>query len=236
MDRKLIRPPRVRRLADTTQYLWIRAKRLVRRLAMQKATTRQIAWGGALGAFIAFTPTFGFQMVLAFAAATALKCSRFSALVLTYITNPFTVVPVYMFTYRTGAWILRVRPLTRQMHQVLTRLEGEGGWAALQELLRFGWQIMLPLWVGGLAVGLVGAAIAFPLLLRLVEGHRHVAALKREKRALRQRGRLVMAAGMAASGDPDEKDTGMLQEALPEAEPSLDAKDDAIEVDAQELS
>ncbi len=232
MANELLRKPRARRLMDLGVYLWIRGQRLVRRLATQKATPHQIALGGAIGAFIAFTPTFGVQMIIGFAAATAFKCSRFAAIVLTYISNPFTVVPVYMFTYSTGAWLLGQKPLHARMRHVLMRLESDGWSAGIRELFRFGSSVVIPLWVGGMAIGFIAALAAYPILLRLVEGHRQVAAQKREVRAQREGERLRMAAGLAASGDAASHDAAMPQELPHEPENPPSERNPTVDQDA----
>ena len=234
MPSRIIRQPLTRRLLGLGLYVWIRGKRMVRRLAEQKATTHQIALGAALGAFIAFTPTFGFQMLLAFAAATVLRCSRFAAILLSYITNPFTVVPIYLFTYRAGAWLMGQRPSMGQMRQVLTHFEQDGWSAALLKLLQFGSQIITPLWVGGVAVGVVASLIAYPVVLRLVEGHRQLAARKREARAVRQRERFRMAAGLAASGDTATDGVNMPPDAPNERQPDGQENDHVVQADAHE--
>ncbi len=226
MAEPLLREPPTRRLLDLAAYVWIRSKRFVRQLAHQKATTHQIALGCALGAFIAFTPTFGFQMILGFAAATALRCSRFGCIVFTYITNPFTVVPIYLFTYKAGAWMLGQKPLSHEARRVLLRLADEGWAAGLRQLLRFGSDLIVPLWLGGVIVGFIAAGIVYPLMLRLVEGHRQLAARKRELRAQRRAERLRIAAGLATSGDPAPIDARAPQDLPPPNE------DHPVETDA----
>lgn len=233
MPKDLLRRPPTRRLADTFAYGWIRAKRLARRILAQKATPRQIALGGAVGALIAFTPTFGLQMVLAVAVATWLKCSRFAALVMSYLTNPFSVVPVYTFTYQLGTWLIGHRPALRQMREVLSHLQTGDLTEALAGVFHFGWRLALPLWVGGLAVGFVTAIITYSVMLRLVEGHRLVTEEKRQRRQLRQLERMTMAAGLATTGDalPKHVKLPQPQDRPPESEQT--PKDPTREANAQ---
>jgi len=233
MPKGLLRRPPTRRLADTFVYGWIRAKRLARRILAQKATPRQIALGGAVGALIAFTPTFGLQMVLAVAVATWLKCSRFAALVMSYATNPFSVVPIYTFTYRLGAWLTGHRPALRQMRQVLGHLQAGELTDAMAGVFHFGWRLALPLWVGGLAVGLVTAIVTYSVMLRLVEGHRLVTEDKRQRRQLRQLERMTMAAGLATTGDALPKHGKLPQPQDRPSDPKPTPRDPTREANAQ---
>lgn len=234
MRSRLIRRPPTRRLADLLAYSWIRAKRLARRVALQKASPHQIAFGGALGVLIGFTPTFGLQMLLAVALATLLRCSRFAALVLSYVTNPFTVVPVYTFTYQIGSKLTGQEPIHRHIRLVLARLQDQGWPAALHEFFRFGWRLAVPLWVGGLAVGLVSAIITYSVMLRLVEGHRLVTEEKRKRRELRRLERMKMAAGLATTGDAMPPDVKMPEAADREDDEQRGRKDRVVTLKAKE--
>ena len=234
MASRLIRRPPSRRLADLFAYLWIRGKRLVRRLAQQKATPHQVALGGALGVLIAFTPTFGVQMVLAIALAPLFRCSRLSALVMCYITNPFTLVPLYTFAYRVGAWLTGQAPLRGHMRLLKDAVQS-GSWThAMGEVFRCGWRLVGPLWVGGIAVGLVGAAITYPVLVRLVVGHRLVREQRKRKRELRRLERMTMAAGLATTGDAVPQDVKMPEPAPDEAGDVESQEDRVVEVNAKE--
>lgn len=232
MASRLIRRPPSRRLADLLAYLWIRAKRLFRRLAHQKATPQQIALGGALGVLIAFTPTFGVQMVLAIALAPLFRCSRLSSLVMCYVTNPFTLLPLYTFTYRVGAWLTGQAPLRGHVRLLKEAIQS-GSWThAMGEVFRCGWRLMGPLWVGGLAVGLVGAAITYPVLVRLVVGHRLVRDERKRKRELRRLERMTMAAGLATTGDAMPQDVKMPEPSRDETSKAENHEDRMVEVNA----
>ena len=234
MASRLIRRPPSRRLADLLAYLWIRGKRLFRRLAQQKATPHQVALGGALGVLIAFTPTFGVQMVLAIALAPLFRCSRLSALVMCYVTNPFTLVPLYTFTYRVGAWLTGQAPLRGHM-RLLKEAVQSGSWdTAVGKVLEDGWRLMGLLWVGGIAVGLVGAAITYPVLVRFVVGHRQVREERKDKRELRRLERMTMAAGLATTGDAVPRDVKMPEPPSDEVGKVANQEDRVVEVHAKE--
>lgn len=62
-----------------------------------------------VGIFCAFTPILG-QMPLAAILAIKLRCNLPLAVSLVWISNPLTIPPIFLATYKFGAWILDVPP------------------------------------------------------------------------------------------------------------------------------
>lgn len=58
-----------------------------------------------VGMFLAFFPTPG-QMVLAALVALWVRCNLPIAVALVWITNPFTIAPIFFATYKLGIWLL----------------------------------------------------------------------------------------------------------------------------------
>jgi len=68
------------------------------------------AKGVAVGVFCGCFPFFGFQTFLGLFLARILKGNLFLAAIGTWISNPFTYVPLYFFNYRVGSFLLRSIP------------------------------------------------------------------------------------------------------------------------------
>lgn len=66
----------------------------------------QIAWGAALGLFVAMSPTMGFQMLLVVPIAALFRISKLAAVAAVWITNPVTAPFVYGINYVVGAKML----------------------------------------------------------------------------------------------------------------------------------
>ncbi|MCP4673286.1 MAG: DUF2062 domain-containing protein [Desulfobacula sp.] len=62
---------------------------------------RYVAFGMAIGVFVAITPTIPFYTVLAIALAVFLKASKPAAIIGACVSNPFTVVFLYFASYKS---------------------------------------------------------------------------------------------------------------------------------------
>jgi uncharacterized protein (DUF2062 family) len=105
------------------------------------------------------TPFLGFHIVLAVVLAILLKGNKFMALLGTSIGNPFTFSFIFMLDYKVGRWILggdtaNLRPVSFHPSQILES----------------GWNILLPMSIGGLIVGLAAAILAYYISNPLVRG------------------------------------------------------------------
>jgi hypothetical protein len=65
-----------------------------------------IAGGLSLGLFIAFTPTIPFQMLLATSGALFFRVNLPIALAACWVTNPLTVLPIYMSAWKVGKYVV----------------------------------------------------------------------------------------------------------------------------------
>ncbi len=68
------------------------------------------AKGIAVGVFCGCFPFFGFQTLLGLFLARITKGNLFLAAIGTWISNPFTYVPLYFFNYKVGSSLLRNSP------------------------------------------------------------------------------------------------------------------------------
>jgi uncharacterized protein (DUF2062 family) len=132
-------------------------KRIYDRFLKIRGTPREIALGFALGLFIGFTPTMGFQIVLGVFIASLLKWSKITAAIGVQITNPFTAPFIYSFTYFMGSKIMGLEtPL------VLTDMSLDSLWTMLQQAP----QIFTAMTLGGVLVGFPSAVIGYFVVYR----------------------------------------------------------------------
>ncbi|MEE4252271.1 MAG: DUF2062 domain-containing protein [Alcanivoracaceae bacterium] len=107
---------------------------------------RSLAGAAFIGIFSSLVPI-PLQMLLAAALAVRFKCNLPLSVVLVWFTNPLTIVPVFYFTYRVGAWILGM-PVAPPSH------------------VSFAWLIeqMIPLWFGSILCGLVFGGLSWAVI------------------------------------------------------------------------
>ena len=87
------------------RYGWRRAQRFVKyRILHVDDTPHRIALGVAIGMFVAWTPTIGFQMGLTVLLCALFRANKLVGVPLVWISNPLTIIPVYfVFTRSTIA-------------------------------------------------------------------------------------------------------------------------------------
>lgn len=145
------------------------AKQIVRRILHADDSPRKIAWGVALGLFVAATPTLGVQMMVAAALAWLLRGNQAAAVAVVWVTNPYTALPVYWFEYRLGHWLVGGPRVDISWYKHLLSADKHEGWLAY---LRFVYyelvQVFWPLWVGSILTGLVWGIVSYHLTYQVV--------------------------------------------------------------------
>ena len=131
-------------------------KLMLVRFVRMRGSPEEIAKGVALGIFIGMTPTFGFQMAIALFFATLLRENRLAAVLGVWVTNPVTAPVIYGIQYEMGRILLKLPRVS---------LPQEFTWSAYTNL---GWDIMYPLWVGGVVSGIILGALSYFITLRMV--------------------------------------------------------------------
>ncbi|MGB0564385.1 MAG: DUF2062 domain-containing protein, partial [Spirulinaceae cyanobacterium] len=123
------------------------------RLLRLSGTPAQISRGVAAGAFAGWFPLFGLQTILGLLLATLLRGNRLAAAAATWISNPFTYVPIYAFNFGLGQWLLPLPPIELQTVD----------WNSFAALTEMGGQFVLTLAVGCTVGGLVVALLCYGL-------------------------------------------------------------------------
>jgi len=128
----------------------------------------------AIGTIVAFTPTIGFQTLLALGLATLLNANRPVSIVPTWLTNPATIPPVYAFTYYLGSLFWGGPPPRQVAHMLLDAAKELGSLdplamrAQVDVFLGLGSDVFVSMWIGGLIVGVLASAVLYPLTFHLV--------------------------------------------------------------------
>ena len=133
----------------------------------------EVAWGAAIGFFVAMTPTMGIQTYLAVPIAALFKISKVAAALTVWLTNPVTAPIIYGFNYMAGAKLLGY-PLNATFFS-------NPSW---QTLWYSGKNVLFALLVGGTLTGIVVGTAGYFLTLGIVRAGREKARqlkLRRKK-------------------------------------------------------
>jgi hypothetical protein len=122
-----------------------------------------VAKGLAVGVFTGCFPFFGMQSLLALLFAAVFRGSKVAALAATWISNPLTSVPLYIFNYKIGKLLLGTQDT------VLPPLTLES-FAAFKEL---GSTFAITLLTGSFVVGMIMAVITYFYGLAILERIHH---------------------------------------------------------------
>ena len=165
---------------------WLRA------MLMLDDSSHRIALGGAIGMFVALTPTVGIQMVLVLLLALLTKrwfrFNKVAALLMVYVSNPLTVVPIYWFSYKLGT-IYFPGDTSRREFEALFQYDGLAEWWA--SFTKLFVDVGLPLLAGSLVMATCCGLATYPILLRVIRNLRRaerqaLKARKAEKKRLKQ--------------------------------------------------
>ena len=132
------------------------SKLMLTRFVRLRGLPEEIAKGMALGIFIGMTPTMGLQMPIGLVCAWILKQNRLAAVLGVWITNPATAPFIYGLEYEVGR---------RLMGMDYVAFPDE---LTLDSVMQMGWDVMAPMWLGGILAGLLLAPLAYWATLRLV--------------------------------------------------------------------
>ncbi len=126
-------------------------------------TSKAIARGVAVGAFAGMFPIFGFQIICGISLAAILRGSKLAAAAATWISNPFTYVPLLALNFHVGQWLLGTTQLSFSQLEVLS-------WTQLWDL---GSAFMATLFLGCFVMGSIVAIASYIGGLWLVHHLRH---------------------------------------------------------------
>jgi uncharacterized protein (DUF2062 family) len=154
-------PGRIKRFARWFYYRFIRLH----------GSPRQIAWGIALGFFVAMSPTMGFQMAIAIPLAAFFRISKLAAAAAVWLTNPATAPVIYWINYKLGAKLLG--------YPVKAGFLSNPSW---ETFWQSGTHTIFSLSLGGVITGIIIALPAYFVTLTMVQTAREKARRLRERR------------------------------------------------------
>jgi len=155
-------------------WVFLRMRPVFRWTIRLRGSPQAIAGGFSLGLFIAFTPTIGAQILLAFFLATVLNLNRPAAVLAVWITNPVTIPAIFSLNYWMGSLFWEgpsVPVVSRRLFELASQLATLDLWAITDQLsavAELGVDIIVPLILGSIIAGTLSAILSYVILLRLL--------------------------------------------------------------------
>ncbi|MDJ0633475.1 MAG: DUF2062 domain-containing protein [Xenococcaceae cyanobacterium MO_188.B29] len=121
------------------------------RLLRLRGKPKVLSRGLAVGVFAGFFPFFGLQTFIGILLATLFRGSKVAAAAGTWISNPLTYLPIYIFNYKVGRLLLGVKS------QPVSQLDLQ----SFAEFKELGFTFAITLIFGCFVVGLTAGIIAY---------------------------------------------------------------------------
>jgi len=125
-----------------------------REILFIKDTPHNLALSFAVGVLIAISPLIGLHTLMAIAACFFHRFNKFSLFVGVYITNPWTIIPIYTFCTWVGALLTGMDLMSLEVD-----------WASIRfmTILMDLEVIVVPFFVGSTVVSVAAALLSYPL-------------------------------------------------------------------------
>ena len=132
----------------------------LRNILSIKDSPHRLAAAFAMGVFIGMSPLLGFHTILGIAAAWLFRLNRIVTITGVFVTNPWTIVPIYTFSAYIGAKCLGIK-------QMLPEID----WAHItfSNFLRELEPLLMPFVFGTLLIGFISAIISYFIIYHAVK-------------------------------------------------------------------
>lgn len=138
------------------------------RSSLWRVEREAVAWGLAAGVFCGMIPG-PLQMIAAISLAFFFRLNLPMAVVGTFLTNPLTIVPIYMAAYGLGQWLLGLHGADTKWNSLPALPQTD--WQAPLSSIQLWWQWVVDLglpWVIGMVVLAISLALLSYFTMQLV--------------------------------------------------------------------
>lgn len=128
----------------------------------------ELALGMSFGIFSGMMPILPFQIAFAVALTLLFKGSKIAAALGTWVSNPLNWYFLYYYSYKLGAFILRLQEQNAIFSSVMTAIQsGEDAMVIAGKITEAGGFVIAAFLVGGLVMGTVAALPSYFIFLRI---------------------------------------------------------------------
>ncbi len=154
----------IRNISDREGILIFNLREKFQFILTLKENPHNVAVSFSVGVFIGMSPLLGIHTVLGLLVASLFKLNRLVTIVGVYITNPWTIIPIYTFGTWMGMKLLGVEGIVTNIRWSSLSMSTVAG--ELKELL-------MPFIAGTFFIGAVSSIIGYFLILVLLKRNRN---------------------------------------------------------------
>ena len=148
---------------------WSRIKKTAQQVLHLGDPPRRTALACAIGVFIGFSPLYGLHTVSALLCAWAFRLNVVAMLAGSFINNPWTLLPILGATMWVG---LRLVPIGTATPLIGAPPPLDWTDFTFQMIAQQFHHFLLPFVLGSTLLGLMGALLAYPIVLIILQRHR----------------------------------------------------------------
>ncbi len=138
-------------------------KQRFRQVLTIKESPQKIAVSFAIGVFLGMSPFLGIHTLLGIIFAWLFSLNRVATLIGVYVTNPWTIIPIYTFGTWVGAQFMKIDSIIPEINwNDITCL-------GLIDEFR---QLILPFFIGTIFIGIISAVISYFIVYKTVRINR----------------------------------------------------------------
>ena len=127
-----------------------------------KGEPQELAIGMSVGIFIGMMPIMPFQIVSAVGLALLFRGSKITAILGTWISNPFNWFLLYYYNYKVGAFILGLSEKNAIFSSIMTAVKsGEDPMVIVEKIFAGGGIVAATFLLGGLVMGICASVPSF---------------------------------------------------------------------------
>lgn len=123
-----------------------------------KGPPEKIARAFSVGFWVAWWPIIGTHSILAAAGGLIFRVNLPAVYLASWLCNPLTIPPMLALDYQLGAWLIGGVNLQNVTFAEIT----------FRQMIALGWDILLPMIVGGVLLGTINAFVAYYPIKRAV--------------------------------------------------------------------
>jgi len=141
-------------------------KNIIRKLLVINDSPKNIAFGYALGIFLATTPLIGFKVLIALIITHALKWNKMAAVVGVYHVNTLNAAFFYGFSFLVGRYFTG--------YNIDFAFPEELSFKAVMQSFSSSYEVFMSLLVGGIVIGIPLSFIAFKFIFSLLQEQKSI--------------------------------------------------------------